>query len=338
MKKIHVLFTPQSSTQYNAWSKAPKDVTAILKREGYEALYIITNNKLPFIVKQIYNLGVTVFGFSKIKSGSTCFIQYPFDAYIKYALFILKENNIRTQVLIHDIHSYRFHGALSSKECKIFNFFDTIIVHTEAMKVLLVENGISADKIEILQLFDYFVTNNPVSNNENRFSICFAGNLKKSMFLRKMNQLNNIYIKYYLYGTRDIELIESESLIYDGCFESDSVDKIRGKWGLVWDGDELNKCSGLMGEYLKINSSHKASLYLASQKPLIVWSHSALAKFVEDYKLGITIDSLEDIERRLLELSDRQMNEIEHNVLLFSHKITSGCMLASILERVNKTF
>ncbi len=93
-----------------------------------------------------------------------------------------------------------------------------------------------------------------------------------------------------------------------------------------------------MGEYLKINSSHKASLYLASQKPLIVWSHSALAKFVEDYKLGITIDSLEDIERRLLELSDRQMNEIEHNVLLFSHKITSGCMLASILERVNKTF
>lgn len=335
MKKIHVLFTPQSSVQYNAWLKAPKDVTAILKKEGYETLYIITHNKLPFIIKQIYNLGMAFLGFMKIKSGSICFMQYPFDIYIKYLLFILRKNNIRTQILIHDIHSYRFHGELSSKECKIFNFFDTIIVHTEAMKTLLVENGIIADKIEILQFFDYFVTNNSISNNENRFSICFAGNLKKSIFLRKMNQLKNVYIKFYLYGSRDIELIESESLIYGGYFESDNVDNIKGKWGLVWDGDELDKCSGPMGEYLKINSSHKASLYLASQKPLIVWSQSALAKFVENNKLGITINSLEDIERILLDLSDQQMNEIEHNVLCFSKKITSGYMLSSILKRIN---
>ena len=31
MKKIHILFAPQSLGQHNAWSKAPRDVTAILK-------------------------------------------------------------------------------------------------------------------------------------------------------------------------------------------------------------------------------------------------------------------------------------------------------------------
>ena len=60
---------------------------------------------------------------------------------------------------------------------------------------------------------------------------------------------------------------------------------------------------------MKINASHKASLYLASQKPLIVWNQSALANFVEDNKLGITIDSLEDIEKELLELSDAKKKE-----------------------------
>lgn len=335
MKKIHILFAPQSLGQHNAWSKAPRDVTAILKRNGYETLRIMTSDKFPFIVKQLYNLWKISLAFLKIKSGSTCFIQYPFDAYIKYVLFLLKKNDIRTQILIHDIHSCRFHGELSSKEYKIFDSFDKIIVHTKAMKTLLVKHGISVDKIEVLYLFDYLVASNSILKDEDYFSICFAGNLKKSMFLKKMNQLKNVYTKYYLYGNFDTELVESESFIYGGRFDPDNISNIKGKWGLVWDGDGLNKCSGSMGEYLKINASHKASLYLASQKPLIVWNQSALANFVEDNKLGITIDSLEDIEKELLELSEQQMDEIECNVLHFAKKITSGDMLSSILKNIN---
>lgn len=335
MKKIHILFAPQSLGQHNAWSKAPRDVTAILKRNGYETLRIMTSDKFPFIVKQLYNLWKISLAFLKIKSGSTCFIQYPFDAYIKYVLFLLKKNDIRTQILIHDIHSCRFHGELSSKEYKIFDSFDKIIVHTKAMKTLLVKHGISVDKIEVLYLFDYLVASNSILKDEYYFSICFAGNLKKSMFLKKMNQLKNVYTKYYLYGNFDTELVESESFIYGGRFDPDNISNIKGKWGLVWDGDGLNKCSGSMGEYLKINASHKASLYLASQKPLIVWNQSALANFVEDNKLGITIDSLEDIEKELLELSEQQMDEIECNVLHFAKKITSGDMLSSILKNIN---
>ena len=67
MKKIHILFAPQSLGQHNAWSKAPRDVTAILKRNGYETLRIMTSDKFPFIVKQLYNLWKNIFGLSEDK-------------------------------------------------------------------------------------------------------------------------------------------------------------------------------------------------------------------------------------------------------------------------------
>ena len=112
MKKIHILFAPQSLGQHNAWSKAPRDVTAILKRNGYETLRIMTSDKFPFIVKQLYNLWKISLAFLKIKSGSTCFIQYPFDAYIKYFLFL----NIYRHILIHPLLIlivYTYHIPLS---------------------------------------------------------------------------------------------------------------------------------------------------------------------------------------------------------------------------------
>ena len=50
-------------------------------------------------------------------------------------------------------------------------------------------------------------------------------------------------------------------------------------------------CTGQYGEYLKINSPFKFSLYLAANRPVVVWSKSALASYVKEYKLGICVDS-----------------------------------------------
>lgn len=66
------------------------------------------------------------------------------------------------------------------------------------MKTLLVKHGISVDKIEVLYLFDYLVASNSILKDEDYFSICFAGNLKKSMFLKKMNQLK-MFIQSTIY-------------------------------------------------------------------------------------------------------------------------------------------
>ncbi|NRO11242.1 Beta-1,6-galactofuranosyltransferase WbbI [Lactobacillus helveticus] len=53
------------------------------------------------------------------------------------------------------------------------------------------------------------------------------------------------------------------------------------------------------GNYLRYNDPHKLSLYLASGIPVIIWKKAAEAKFVEENKVGITVDSLEDYRRYL---------------------------------------
>ena len=64
-----------------------------------------------------------------------------------------------------------------------------------------------------------------------------------------------------------VELLENET--YFGSFLPDELPAaLEGGFGLVWDGDSAETCSGVFGEYLRYNNSHKASLYLASGFPL----------------------------------------------------------------------
>lgn len=41
-------------------------------------------------------------------------------------------------------------------------------------------------------------------------------------------------------------------------------------FGLVWDGNSMDTCTGNYGSYLRINDPHKVSLYLSSGLPIIV--------------------------------------------------------------------
>ena len=72
-------------------------------------------------------------------------------------------------------------------------------------------------------------------------------------------------------------------------------------------------CTGVYGEYLRINNPHKTSLYLASEIPVIIWKEAALAKFIVDNKCGIAVDSLEDIKQALQDLSEEEYNEMKNN-------------------------
>ena len=55
---------------------------------------------------------------------------------------------------------------------------------------------------------------------------------------------------------------------------------MEGNWGLVWDGNSIDTCSGNFGEYLRLNAPFKFSLYLAAKRPVVVWRESAMAEYV----------------------------------------------------------
>ena len=233
--------------------------------------------------------------------------------------------------IIHDIVSCRMKDGKINKEMKFISSFEIVVAHTDKMKQLLIENGISSSKIIVLWLFDYLVNKTPdfISYPDN--SVCFAGSLRKSLFLKDphLGELNKI--QFFLYG-QSTELNFPDNIAYEGTFEPDDIVNIKGKWGLVWDGNSLDTCNGPMGNYLKINSSHKLSLYLAAKKPLIVWSQSALADYVKLNKLGICVDSLYEIHDKIQALSSSEMSVIMENVIAYSSKLTKGKMLENVID------
>lgn len=316
---------------YNA-GKAKYDANSILQNHGYTPLFIggISDN---YIIRQIQLLFSVISLWWKLSSNDTLFVQIPVVLNVKYILYrLLVWKKVRLEILIHDLDSLREPSVSSKLENYILKRASVIIAHTNAMKVELIKRGIDKDKIEVLYLFDYLTetTNKYKTSFDNK--IIFAGNLEKSIFLKDLSLCNNC--QFFLYGLPSSNLVESTNVVYKGKFSSEDISLIEGSWGLVWDGDSIETCSGFLGEYLKINSSHKLSLYIASEKPVIVWSKSSLADYVRDNNLGIVVNSLYDIDKQINILTEEQRRKIIDSLSLYSQNLRNGLMLGQILSAV----
>ena len=92
-------------------------------------------------------------------------------------------------------------------------------------------------------------------------------------------------------------LLKSPNVTYQGSFSVDEIPKKLNKgFGLVWNGDSIDTCSGNFGKYLKYNNPHKLSLYLSCGLPVVIWKQAAQAEFVKKYNVGICVENLKEAE------------------------------------------
>ena len=161
---------------------------------------------------------------------------------------------------------------------------------------------------------------------------------------------NNKYQSGYFFGKLNYEKPEFEiyginfehdnlpnNVHYKGAFSPEELpNHLQGGFGLVWDGDSSDTCSGMYGEYLKINNPHKASLYLASNFPIIVWRQSALADFVIRNNCGIIIDSLYEITGILESMNEEKYQQLIDNCKKIGEKIRQGNYIKKALEECER--
>lgn len=302
----------------HAGSKAQSDIADILNKNDFLSIYVDAEQtkweKRLFFRKNMLSK------LSKIDKNSLFLVQYPF--YMgRYADFTITDTITKTfsrsAILVHDIPSLR--NKLSNKhvekEISVFNKYKFVIAHNESMKKWLVENGCES-KIILLGLFDYLVDDQIDENKKiDTSKIYFAGNLGKSKFIYDKSIGSN----FNVFGINHIE--GKGTFTYRGVETPENlVRKLAEEsgFGLVWDGKSVKSSD----DYTKFNNPHKASMYLASEMPIIVWKQSALANFVKDNKLGITIDSLDEINSALDNLEN--IDTIEKNVIEFAKKVRSG--------------
>ena len=140
---------------------------------------------------------------------------------------------------------------------------------------------------------------------------------------------------FNLYGVGFDESRALANETYFGSFLPDELPvALEGGFGLVWDGDSTETCSGVFGEYLRYNNSHKASLYLAAGFPLVVWKQSALSYFVLEKGCGIAVESLHDLKETIDKLSDADYQKLVDNANRVGQEIREGHYLKTALKHL----
>ena len=334
----------------NAGSKARNDVEAILISEGYEGLELKVENwyKMNFFKAQQHKYRATKSVFDQLGAGDELVIQFPIIHHTFFISRLIKraqKRGAKFYLLIHDVETLR-HAAGSEVKFrhKVRNYFqekkalmsvDGIIVHNDIMKKVLVSQGVPADKMVSLEIFDYLIPNFEEKTAPQKDQpIIVAGNLNPT----KSGYLYNLPEQpaYNLYGVGYDESRALKNTSYFGSFMPDNLPTaLEGSFGLVWDGDSSETCQGSYGNYLRFNNSHKASLYLASGFPVVVWKESALAHFILEKSCGIAVASLHDLEAALENLTEKEYADLSENARRIGKDLREGYYLRSALKKLN---
>jgi hypothetical protein len=216
-------------------------------------------------------------------------------------------------------------------ELKRYSYF---IVHNDSMHQWLQAHVLKA-AIAPIEFFD-FLTNPFWGDRKKNNEIIFAGNLEKSTFLVKLYMLKakSPDLHFNLYGSGVTTTMQSqENTTYKGLFNPYELPgKLEGSFGLVWDGDSIEKPGGSLGDYMQYISHHKLSLYIISGLPLIVPEMAASAPLVKKYGIGITIKSLYEIHEKINSLSAEQYQQMRNNMKPLAKKISDGGCLGEALD------
>lgn len=324
-----------------AGGKAPSDIERIVKKMGYKSIVIHRFNGNRGEIEWITSRVKTIYEwFTRVKvipNNAILFLQLPIRYNLNIEYSILKrlkmKKHIKIIAVVHDVEKLR----VTTKEVHFehdFQFMlhvvDVLIVHNESMKRYFIKYGFPANKIVNLEIFDYL--DSTITDKDYIRRISIAGNLdpEKAKYISRLKDIRGVH--FDLFGLNFNESISGDNIQYRGLFPPDKLtERIAGTFGLVWDGDSIDSCEGIMGNYLRYNNPHKLSLYLSSGIPVVVWSESAEAYFVKDNKIGICISSLHELNEKLSEIGREEYDFYRKNVITISKKLAEGYYIKKAL-------
>lgn len=334
-------FSKNYRNKKSAGNKAKTDIEEVLSAKGYKNIGIRSNYK-GAITGYLATLASLLKTCLCMRSNSILVLQYPLKKYYTFLCRIAHLKKCKIVTVIHDLGSFRRKKLTISQEIDRLNNSDCIIAHNDSMKVWLEENGIKT-KLSCLEIFDYLSESEPKHKSiKEKFKVVYAGALspKKNFFLQLMGDIVLTY-DFNLYGS-GFECQQkslNNHISYKGFVPSDElISTADGDFGLVWDGDSVTSCSGELGEYLQYNNPHKTSLYIRCHLPVIIWSKAALAGFVKKHNIGFCIDSLDQINDLLSNLSKEEYNVMRNNVVEISNKLSKGYYISKAIDEISCKF
>lgn len=249
-----------------------------------------------------------------------------------YLILLLKR--IKLIIVAIDLDKFRSYKYNDRIEKRIYRKAAAVIAQTEKMKDVMLENGYVTphNKVYIGNFWTILSKYNPEHDTNFGYTLAYCGNFKREAFILRLPELGNDF-KFNVYCNKDnFDAYGLEFHSSDGIARR--IQDIEGAWGLVWEGDMLETCTGHYREYLKMVYSYKASLYIAAGKPLIVWSGSAIADIVSENKLGIVVDNLFEIHEKIASLTVDDKLLMCKNVRRWSEIVRSGSDRMALFRKI----
>lgn len=334
--QFSILFK-NTDTNNAASAKAVLDCNQIFLKQGYEDYTLVFKDDYSKINYwfSVFK-AITAFLFT-IKKNSLVGVQYPLlNNVFKYFIKAAKLKNVQFFCIIHDVETLRTGGkdkALVQQELSNLNYYDYLIVHNEAMLKWLSENGITTNMYPLV-IFDY-LTSETKTKAFFTFSktIVFAGNLRKSSFIY---QLDSISWKFNVYGPNfKKDHKKFHNVVWCGQFSPDEiVHELHGDFGLIWDGDTIDECDEVLGNYLRYNNPHKFSLYLAAGLPIIAPKDAAIAHLITKHNIGILIESLYDLNNMNVLEEDYQI--MKKNCAGIRKDVIAGNFFTTAIKKIEE--
>jgi glycosyltransferase involved in cell wall biosynthesis len=279
---------------------------------------------------------------SSLPAGSVVVYQFPLYATLHRWLVqaLSKRRKFTVICFIADINGLKDgNDRILRKEIKELKRHHYFIVHNQSMENWLKEfipDAVTAS----IDFFDFEAipfTGNRTPGNE----IVFAGNLYKSGFLKYLANIhsadNETIFNVYGEGATD-EIKNQVNVNYKGAFQPHELpSKLKGSYGLVWDGDSVEGLAGSLGDYMKYISHHKLSSYIIAGLPLIVPANSAAAELVRKYNIGVTVQSLKDIGKRISCVTPETYHQMNANMGELAKRIIAGYGLRNAMAQLMKS-
>lgn len=267
-----------------ATPKARRDIHTAAIEAGYRPLQASPQRRhsnIPRIGDSVDALRNWLDTLSHVPFGAEVLIQVPVHYspvfFTKALTWAKRRRRLRVTMVVHDIDSWRF--AVSAREQRaenhVIHLADHLIVHNPRMAVALRSLIPSHTSIHSLDMFDYRAhprESGPAPQCLAQLTrIAIAGNLHPQVagYVTRLGELTSRdSVSFILYGPNYQIDAGLKGVHHAGILNPERlVEDLVADWGLVWQGGELETCSGAVGEYTRMNNPHKASLYLAAGLP-----------------------------------------------------------------------
>lgn len=325
-----------------AGNKFPRDIISVFEKNNYTPIYI----REGYVKKRPWEFFSDAYRLIRLPYNSIAFyidrVHPNLSRNLVYS--ILKSKKIKLFSILEDIDPLR-DKKMSEADRRLglesLNLNKGIISQNQKMTQFLRKQGVQTDIVE-LNALDFLVSNykKKKSKKSSHKIIAYGGNLSSEQagFLDHLpiSKLNN-KIEYYVYGMGEMSEKLSSNATYCGGFSAEeSINKLEGDWGLVWnnDGSELNE-SG-QNSYYEYVCPHKLSMYAICGMPVIVGKKSAMASFVINNKCGIVINNLEEISKRIDAVSQHEYFEYQKNISKIASRMASGYYTQNAINKIEE--